>query len=236
MQNRLWVVALFLFFIALLVSWALSRYPRTPSVEPPSGRYAEQTGSYDILAEYATSTPLVLVGAAADAAAVATMHRFVTDSVAEFKSGGVIDRQQTLQILYLTATGQRTVSYIYTVYADTGGAHGNTYFRTFAFDTATGEELTLADFFLPGAEYLARLSTISRARLPAIIGEDFVNQEMLDAGTTPDGANFERFFIGGSTMGILFPPYQIAPYAAGPQTLPIPLAELADILKPEYRP
>jgi hypothetical protein len=58
---------------------------------------------------------------------------------------------------------------------------------------------------------------------------------MLSAGTTPEEKNFANFFLDNQEFVLLFPPYQVAPYAAGPQTLRIPLPELSNILKQEYR-
>ena len=57
---------------------------------------------------------------------------------------------------------------------------------------------------------------------------------MINMGTTPEEVSFENFYFDGNDLVILFAPYQVAAYAAGPQTLRIPLSELASILKPEY--
>jgi hypothetical protein len=126
------------------------------------------------------------------------------------------------------------VSYIYQIDSYTLGAHGNTTFRTFTFDLVNGKELSLADVFVPNSSYAEKLSTLSRAMLPSLVGE-YLNKEMLADGTTAERANFEAFFLDGTSLVIIFPPYAVAPYAAGPQTLAIPLAQLQDILKPEYQ-
>jgi hypothetical protein len=70
--------------------------------------------------------------------------------------------------------------------------------------------------------------------LPAIIGSDAVGSFITD-GTTPNDANFANFFVDNNTLVILFAPYQVAPYAAGPQTLRIPFSQLSGILKAEYK-
>lgn len=212
----------------------------------PPGRYTEHAQYYDIAANYATSTPLSVQ---ANAAAIHTMQQFVADTISEFKRNGNFDaltqqdiqmmgydkgRKQTLNIVYLIGSSTDTASYIYTIYMDTLGAHGNTTFKTFTFDTHSGALLSLSDLFLPGADYLSKLSSLSRSALAASLG-DALNSSMLDDGTTPQDDNFADFFLDNRDLVILFAPYQVAPYAAGPQTVRIPLSELSDILKPAYR-
>jgi hypothetical protein len=216
----------------------------------PAGAYEEHAAYYDIAANYATSTPLLaLVSSSADSAAVGLMKQFVADTIAQFKKDGNFanltaedismmgfdqGRKETLNIVYLVASSLHTASYIFTTYEDTLGAHGNTFFHTFTFDTKTGKALSLSDIFLPGSDYLATLSTKSRALLPGVIG-DGADTGMISSGTTPDEKNFSNFFFDNADFVVLFDPYQVAPYAAGPQTLRIPVTALADILKPEYR-
>lgn len=219
----------------------------------PAGKYVEQAEYYDIAANYATSTPFLHKDPAADAAAIALMKKSVGDTIAQFKSDGHFaaltpaeaarmglspGRKEKLDIVYLIASSTHTVSYIFTIYEDTLGAHGNMTFTTFTFDASAGAPLSLADLFTPGADYLARLSQISRGKLPGIIGGNidaaFV-KNFIEPGTTPEEKHFENFFLDNRELVILFAPYQVAPYSAGPQTLRIPVSDLADILKPEHR-
>lgn len=216
----------------------------------PTGGYVEHAAYYDITASYATSTPLLAsVGADADAAAVATMKNFVASTIAQFKADGNFanltardvqvmgldkGRKETLNIVYLIASSSHTVSYIFTIYQDMLGAHGNTVFHTFTFDTRTGALLSLSDLFVPGSSYLATLSSTSRAALPTIIGEG-ADTNMIANGTMPEEKYFQNFFFDNKDFVVLFDPYAVAPYAAGPQTLRIPVSELANILKPDYR-
>jgi peptidoglycan-N-acetylglucosamine deacetylase len=215
----------------------------------PSGTYIEHAAYYDIETTYATSTPLSSISPSANAAATALMQKFVMDTVAQFKLDGNFanltqedvqmmgfdqGRKEVLQIVYLTSSSAHTVSYIYTIYEDTLGAHGNTFFRTFTFDTTTAKSLALADVFRSGTDYLQKLSAISRTRLPGILG-DAADTATIASGTTANAQNFENFFFDNGDFVLIFPPYQVAAYAAGPQTLRIPLADLASILKPDYR-
>ena len=234
---------------ALIVVFGVIRLrepERTGLILPPSS-YSEHGKYYDILTSYATSTPLrESVGASADVQARSSMYGFITDTVAQFKSDGQFDsltsedikmlgfdqgRKETLQITYRVVMAPHTVSYIYTIYEDTLGAHGNTNFKTFTFDLKSGAELGLADIF-SGSSYLQTFSSISRAKLPAMVGD--LTNDMLTEGTKPDAQNFQYFYFEKSDFVLLFPPYQVAPYAAGPQTLKIPLSKLPS-LKADYK-
>jgi len=211
--------------------------------------YVEHAQYYDIAANYPTTTPL---SAQASKTAVETMQGFIIDTVSRFKSGGPegisytnlpSGEKASLQILYLISSSPHTVSYIFTTSEDTGGAHGNSVFTTFTFDTdpstssgQAGTPLSLADLFVPGADYLGTLSRIARIKLPMIIGSQFADAKVINAGTAPDTKSFKNFFIDNATLDILFDPYAVAAYAAGPQTLQIPLSDLSSILKSEYKP
>lgn len=237
------VLALYLWFRS-----APAAQPTSGIILPASG-YVEHTKYYDITASYATSTPLLKsAGPLQDAKARSIMLGFVRDTVQTFKTQGNFDnlteqdikmlgfdqgRKETLQITYRTASSAHTVSYIFTVYQDTLGAHGNTSFKTFTFNTKTGALLALADIFSSN-KYLDTLSSISRAKLPKIIG-DSADTTFITNGTEPKAENFQSFFFDAKNFVILFDPYAVAPYSSGAQTLRIPLSQLSSILKPAYR-
>ncbi len=202
----------------------------------PAGVYTQQSPDYTIAANYPTTTPLTSI---ANEKAIARMQSYIGGTISQFKTNGNVayppgGAKETLQIKYLVSFSTRTVSYIFTVYENTLGAHGNLFFHTFTFDTSTGVELTLADLFAPNSGYLDVLSTISRAQLPSVVGGN-ADMSFITRGTTPETKNFENFFIDNGYLDILFDPYQVAPYALGPQTLRIPLATLGTILNPQYR-
>ena len=250
-NNIVGIVALFLILAGIVLYAALrpapAKAPYAANLPLPAGDFAEHAPYYDITANYATSTPLR--GSANDAA-IALMQNFVADTITQFKTDGNFSnltpqditmmgfdrgRKEKLNIVYLVFSSPRTISYVFTTYLDTLGAHGNMFFHTFTFNTATGAPISLADLFLPGTDYLGKLSALARADLPAVIGPDATDARMINDGTTPEDKNFSSFFIDNGTLCILFAPYAVAPYSAGPQTLQIPLSELSSILKPEYR-
>ncbi len=216
----------------------------------PAGGYSEHTKYYNITASYATSTPLLKsAGALADATARSLILGFVRDTIQNFKTAGNFanltsedikmlgfdkGRKETLQITYRVASSAHTVSYIFTIYQDTLGAHGNTFFRAATFNAKTGVPLTLADIFSPSTTYLNTLSSISRAKLPGIIGQG-ADITFIKNGTEPKKENFQSFFLENKNFVILFAPYAVAPYSSGSQTLRIPLSQLSSILKPAYQ-
>lgn len=208
---------------------------------------------YEIDAAYPTGTPLAeSASQAADKKAVASMKAFETAEITRFKEesglnnltaediqiqGLSADRHYALGIDYKTYSSTVTLSFVYLIYADTLGAHPNAYYRTFTFDAKTGAELSIKDLFA-SADYLAVLSNESRTRLPAQIKEASgydPDMDMLNAGTEADAANFQTFYLDGSDLVLIFPPYQIAAYALGTTELRIPRAELGNALKPRFR-
>ncbi len=229
-RNTLIGLAVLIALVGAFLWYFGGNSPITPL--PPTGSYALTEDRYEITAQYATSTPLT---SPHNEEAVSLMYEFVTETISAFKAleRSPEDPPHSLQILYLTAISPRTISYIYTVYEETGGAHGMSYFNTFMFDTVTGEHLSLEDLFRPGSAYLETLSSLAREKLPSVIGE-YADEEMIASGTEPAEESFSQFFIGGSTLFILFPPYQVAAYAQGPVTLQLPLSEL-ETMRSEYK-
>jgi hypothetical protein len=217
----------------------------------------EETAYYVIKASYPASTPLrTSAGGAADAKAVEAMKQFEVNTIDAFKEQGNFahltandikmmgfdqGRKESVDITYQKKTGLHTLSYLFTLTEDTFGAHPNTFFRAFTFDTKTGEELDLGDIFAPGVNYLSLLSTQSRKLLPATIAAregikvSAVDTAYIARGTTPDADNFQTWYLEGSNLFIVFPPYQVAPYAAGEQTVSIPLSQLGASLAAKYK-
>ncbi len=137
------------------------------------------------------------------------------------------ERKYTLQISYEAHESPSTISYVFTLYEDTLGAHPNASYKTFTWDKETGQELLIGNLF-EGDEYLAFLSEESRAQIRTRLGED-VNEEYLESGTTPDAPNFQYFYLEGDELVIIFPPYQVGPWAIGTQKTSFPLGNLVNV-------
>lgn len=158
----------------------------------------------------------------------------IADFVAQGEEVPASLSSMELTITYEKKSGAHTLTYLFTSASYTGGAHGIEVPVTFTFDRTTGEQIELADLFVPGSNYLSRLSEIARAKLPTMMG-DYTNPDFIADGTEPRIENFQTFYLEGDTLVFLFAPYQVAPYVVGTVTFPIELSQLNDILKSEYR-
>ncbi len=109
-----------------------------------------------------------------------------------------------------------------------GAAHPGDTSQTINFDLDRGQALALADLFLPGADYLGAISKYCIAQL----GTRDIGFQGFELGATATLENYRNWNISADGLIITFDEYQVAPYAAGPQTVVIPYAELAQIIQP----
>jgi hypothetical protein len=122
----------------------------------------------------------------------------------------------------------------------TGGAHPGYYHVPIILDLAAGRQIELADLFLPGSDYLARLSELSIEQLrqreyvfPEVLQfTPSPEQQGVPSGAGPEPSNYRVWAPGPQGLWIVFDPYQVAAWAAGPQYVLIPYESLADILDP----
>ncbi len=211
----------------------------------PDGNYAygEETANYTIDIKYPSQT--LLTDKTADQKARLTMETKLKAEADEFKKNiegidGTVDPRiaegykYALSIDYKTYVGSSTISYFYTVYEDTGGAHPNGYFVTFVFDNQ-GNQLLLSDLFKSGSNYLkpiAAASTVAVTKqLQAGLNEQDVSGAIFKEGLDPKDENFSNFLIDGDTLMIEIPPYQVAAYVAGSFEVRIPFTTLKAVLK-----
>lgn len=263
------VVAILIAILATIAAWYMlgSRTVLAPSSgiststptatatsSAPEAHITEHATYYDVDLAYPSVTPIASVSAYANEKAVATMKAAMQDTADQFKTDGnfanlthddiqimgLDQRKESLGAEYKTYTGGRTVSYVFVIYEDTHGAHPNTFYRTFTFDTQNGEQLGLADLFAPGVNYLGALSTIASKQLPALVAAreqvsvSEVDTDYLHSGIAPEPDSFQNWYISGNSLVIVFPPYQVGPYALGTVELPIPFSQLST-LRAEYK-
>jgi len=236
--------------------WYMSEHPAPVTIDHGATGIATSTAAapplnitdngkyYDATASYPSKTPL---SGTANAKAVEIMHQFALTSITSFKERGNFDhltaedvkvlpyadgRKEAFDMSYTVAQGPHTVSYIFTMFEDTFGAHPNTYYRMFTFDLASGNGIELSDLFTPGTAYLSVLSKDARAILPkqlaaaANTSVSDIDTNYIISGTTPDADNFQNWYIDGDSLVILFSPYQVAAYVFGAPEVRIPLASL----------
>lgn len=168
------------------------------------------------------------------------------------------NRQLALVIDFSVATRlPRFVSVRELGMADTGGAHPIPINGSFVYDSQAGKMITLSDLFTQPEQALERLSNYSReaiekkllAKTPGVEeASAAARQQWLDRmrdmiyrGTEPEKQNFSEFtMLAGADdqavgLQLIFPPYQVAPYVYGTQTVDVPVDVFADLLKPTYR-
>ncbi len=213
--------------------------------------YKKETEFLTVEATYPAQTSLA---ADADAKTRATMEAWVVERIGQFEANvaEMLDpaekarlaeqgRKYAMGIQYERYASPEYVSYVYLIYEDTGGAHPNAYYATFVFDVS-GAKVELSGLFKPGGaapetRYLDRLSKISydylvrdlAARFGSALDEGQL--EWVRMGTAPSPETLQFFYLDGADLVLIFPPYQVAAYAAGKSEVYIPRAEIADILK-----
>jgi hypothetical protein len=252
--------ALIAIFLGLAV-WYMASHPAPVAIAPETATTTTPTEPtqtdktvldlhkyYEIRAKYPLSVPTQDGGVSAQQ----TMQTWVTEQIATFKSESHLDsltpedikmqgldqgQTYALTIAYTKHSSDSTISYDYEIYANTLGAHPNTYYHTFTFDKQSGAMLELSNLFVPGTPYLGLLSKRARADLPAIINKQSnggADTRDIEYGTAPKIESFQNFYIENGNLVIVFAPYQVGPYALGTVLLPIPLSSLKASLNSKY--
>jgi len=108
-----------------------------------------------------------------------------------------------------------------------GAAHPNFFFLTVNYDLVHGKLLKLSDLFIPGSFYISKLSTYCK--------NDLIKQNLqsfFPEGVLPNETNFANWNFSNEGLVILFDPYQVGPWAIGPQKVVVPYSELKSIALP----
>ena len=135
----------------------------------------------------------------------------------------------------------------------TGGAHPLPVLASFNLHS-DDKVIALADMFSDADAALRALSDESRRQLEGraeaelhetATGKDRADalksmREWIERGTEPKAENFSVFLVDGIDakaigLTLIFPPYQVASYAEGPQQIEVPAKVFYNLLKPEYR-
>lgn len=125
----------------------------------------------------------------------------------------------------ITKPSNKAVSIIYTITDYTGGAHGNLEISVFNYNMPTGQPLDLTDIFEDLNSALKIMAKYSYKCLSETLG-DMSDEEMLRTGTAPELDNYNSIALTPKGIRIFFQPYQVAPWAAGPQQIDMTLEDL----------
>lgn len=137
------------------------------------------------------------------------------------------DVKFTLEFSFDTYEYNEYITYVIRLFADTGGAHPNTYITTVTYNTKTNELVTIETLNKDYPELIKKLSELSYNKLKENeIIKQINSEDMLKDGTKPTLENFRNFAFTKEGMRIFFEKYQVAPYVAGEFEILIPYEEL----------
>jgi len=156
-----------------------------------------------------------------------TISAFKTDLQAATPITGMDSMTSTLYGAFQTFRVTRdfvSVRMGYSLYI-AGAAHPASFSRVLNFDANAGKLIELNELFKSvNTDYLGTLSSLCKRQL--------ARRDVLafPEGLDPKPANFATWNMGRFNLVITFDPYQVAPYAVGPQECEIPLRTLRRIL------
>lgn len=126
------------------------------------------------------------------------------------------------------------------VYAFTGGAHGNTYYRPLNVDLRTGTAISLGDVFQAGTPWADTLSAHAGRALLARLREGDPTATAASAAETfytegYDAAAMRHatFALGTDSLIVQFAPYEVAYYAFGAPGFTVAYRDLEAFLVPD---
>ena len=117
-------------------------------------------------------------------------------------------------------------SYLFNIYEYTGGAHGNTYIRTFTFDTQKQREIGLSEIIGPFFEDDQQMYALIGRIVMSNLGSRLEDKDWVEKGTGYNPENYQNFVVTKDELVFYFPPYQIAPYSEGTIKIAIPMMAL----------
>jgi hypothetical protein len=207
----------------------------TVESDTTSGTIEATDGTWQLVTPWLAGPldPAVLVAvndalAAGAAADLAAFEASSTPPVDAAFPGDEFSRDFTVALLTPELLSLRVLAHQYA----SGAAHGATVFEPWTFDLRTGEQLGLADLFLPDADYLRPISAAARRQLLATYSRDEAPRQWVRDGTKPVPGNFTGWAMTPAGLEITFGEYQVAPYALGMPVAVIPWSELGDVLDP----
>ena len=116
-----------------------------------------------------------------------------------------------------------------------GAAHPNSSTTVLNYDVKSGKKLSLSDLFNPKSDYLSVISSYCIKDLKQQakkVKDSMLSDDSIASGASARADNYKAWAITRKGLWIIFDPYQVAPYAAGPQYVLVPYSALKDIIKP----
>lgn len=118
---------------------------------------------------------------------------------------------------------KKYLSVLFSVYQNTGGAHGNTFFKSYLYNHKEGKLLYLKDIIPKGT--FGELRRLVREKLNAKLSfKDFIDEG------TESLADFDCFMVTDTSVVFIFQPYDVAPFSEGSQKVEILNSEFPFLL------
>lgn len=110
-----------------------------------------------------------------------------------------------------------------------GGAHGMHELVSRTYDLKSGKALAFDDIFVAGAR-----KALARRVGPILTRQlgDMADADWIAKGTAPKADNWDTFVLDRDGVVFWFQPYQVAAFAAGPQSVDLGYDSLKDLLTP----
>ena len=118
---------------------------------------------------------------------------------------------------------------------ESGAAHPHSYSQVLNYDVKAGRVLKLSELFNPGAKYIQLISAycIKDLQRQSKNKDSMLDEQTIQSGAGPDAQNYDSWTITKKGLEITFDPYQVAAYAAGPQSVVVPYSALKELIKPD---
>jgi hypothetical protein len=145
-------------------------------------------------------------------------------TISDFQGMRVDDPGGFVQVTYDVLYSQSTLASIrFTFHVFSGGAHPWSFHPVMTYDFDKMQVLQLGDLFQPGSDYLTVIAKACTAELKTRTDVVFPDFESA-AAAKPE--NYQVWNITPQGLLITFEEYQVAPFAAGPQEVIVPLDKL----------
>lgn len=123
-----------------------------------------------------------------------------------------------------------------TIYEYAGGAHGNTSYETWTYNKQTGRTFMYKDLFQEEHNPSWTIYPMVKEQLMKKISAPDKDWIKKGSGQESTLENYKHFVLDGENLVIIFPPYQVAPFAEGTQEVKIPMKDIKVILRPPFYP
>lgn len=179
----------------------------------------------------------------------ASVRVMITKDVAAFKTAETASTEEEIELPDETQISTLDIGYQIRLATDDlisveftqgqyerGAAHGNSFTTVLNYDVKNGKRIELADLFNPKSNYLNVISAYSIKDLKEQSKKEkdsMLMDDQIEDGAAARADNYRAWTITRKGLWIVFDPYQVAAYAAGPQHVLVPYSALKPIVKPD---